>query len=117
VVRAGSWCGELRQRVEVVPPIRDDPARINDQTVRPSIDDAGLGQNVELPRRFAPPRAPRPFVAHLEHVRQQLVLLLVPDGAGEALAVDVGLGGWETAWAISRITVSIVPSAGSRTDS
>ena len=80
---------ELGERLGVVPEPGDDPGEDDDQAVRPCVDHAGLRQHIELPRGslHRPLAGPR---GHLEHVRQQLVLLLVPGGAGEALAVHVG---------------------------
>ena len=106
---------ELRHRGVVVAEAGHDPGEDHDQPVGACVDDTLLAQHLEL-LGGARDRGLSVLDHVLEQSRDHRVLLpgVVPLGS---LASSMWASFWATEWAISRKTVSIVPSAGSRTES
>ena len=80
--------GDVGDRVELPAQPGDDPRQDHDQPVRSGVDDARLGEHVELLGGSLDRVLPR-LGGHREHLGQQLVLLGVAGLRGQPLAVHV----------------------------
>ena len=93
----------------------DHPADDHDEPERAGVDDAGLGEHVELLGRVAH-RLLAGEQRRRQHLGEQRVLLVARSPPGRGRSRCHWARRSATASAIARITVSIVPSAGSRTE-
>ena len=93
----------------------DHPADDHHEAERAGVDDPGLGEHVELLGRVAD-RLLAGEQRRRQHLGEQRVLLAVGRRPGRAARAATATRRSATASAIARITVSIVPSAGSRTE-
>ena len=94
----------------------DDAGEDHDEAVGAGVDDPGLAQHLELLGRALDGLLAVADGA-LEQLGEQRVLLGRRSRPGSSRASSMCARRRETECAISRKTVSIVPSAGSRTDS
>ena len=112
MTRAGAWCssggGSSPRSAATM------PAKITTSAVAAGVDDARVAQHGEQVRR-AHHRSLAGRDRALEHGRDHVVLLSGV-ASGPRRVSGMCASSTITRWAISRTTVRIVPSAGSRTD-